>query len=139
MRFLRVEHPETGAGPYQAPHAPHYAPGVVWDTYGTDRHPSPHLDFGSLFATPSYKNYDVPGARVFGFRDEAQLTDWFDRHERMLLGSFGFDVVEVEVKDQLAVKYGYSQVVYDKLRAREVRRAPAHLWPVRGLLPSHIP
>lgn len=98
MYVYRVEHPETGKGPYQAAH--------IWQTrsHDTSMHPTPWDDGIDNTWDSTY---------IFGFISPIHLKKWFNRQERRSLKRRGYKFIRVDVPE-CDILFGYKQVVFPR-------------------------
>lgn len=106
MRVWRVEHKDSGFGPYL------HLPSPV-DCYGSDRHPLPYSDGIKKFPEGHYK---------YGFESVQKLKAWFNKTELRKLEKAGFvcRIYKVQVKH---VTRGKKQLVFSYDRAKVLRKS----------------
>ena len=102
MTVLRVEHRDTGRGPYRS---------MAIGCRSLDDQPVPSSDGIDTFALGPHHH--------FGFPSLDHLTKWFDGHERLLLRKQGFTVRKYAVPPE-CVLTGRKQVVFDSAVAQRI-------------------
>lgn len=115
MLVYRVEHPETGRGPYT--HAAYK--NVNCESYGIDglsskKRPMPYSD-GLGY------DYEHPGHR-FGFHDYRKLANWFSKEDKQNLAKHGF-VCRVYSVPKKHVRLGSKQLTFDITKSKLVRKS----------------
>jgi hypothetical protein len=128
MQICRIEHKQTGVGPYQHiwPEAEDQGPEgferVGWDNgladpYDSYRCPSP---MGEKALVRQYiKAHD--GKWRFAFRDLDQMFEWFPGQWAQVLHDAGFHIVILEMKFHvLTALVSDAQVMYQPLHAKKI-------------------
>lgn len=123
MYVLRIEHPETGFGPYVD--TPESFDDASWELLlsitnpheESDAHPSMRRMSPTLYATDFY--YGVPLEDFFcGFENKEQAWAWFGRADLELLKDLGFVLLGFETKGRV-LRDG-KQVAFQKFSSKLV-------------------
>jgi hypothetical protein len=93
--FLRIEHEESGTGPY------HLFANEIIDGRVNKRHPSADKDIGSRWNSLDDKCKE---RYLFGFKNYRQAFDWFDEEDRKTLAGGGYAWKWYEASEHIAGK-----------------------------------
>lgn len=106
--IVRVEHSETGVGPYRDNYhgtkAAIYLNDMVNRHCKPSKHPSPHDDTGI--------NRSPKSGEFCGFKDLKQLHQWFTDDEIIIMESFGYKITTIENVE--IIVEGEKQILYCK-------------------------
>lgn len=102
MIIYRIEHEETGIGPYIATGLSDEVSDMGWAHEDDDIHPTPNFDIGI--------EREIRDGERCGFSSLEQLHNWFTFEELDMLMMEGFGLVEI--KDGHITATGENQVLF---------------------------
>lgn len=116
VKVFRVQHVESGWGPYASPNRGYTR---HFNDNDIERHPTDTEDRKMLeHDVRSLRRMEVWKRLRFGFESMEQLMEWFDHPRRELLASLGYEIAEYEARD---VVVGERQLVFNRATARFMR------------------
>lgn len=117
MKVYRIEHSESGHGPYTAKVLNDELDNLLLDmkiSHCSSNHPSLLEDFHHSFHKFVNENGMPPMNKIlFGFESEKKMKEWFGKYLSDLIHSGEFQVVSIEVEKYLFGRSGKQLLFID--------------------------